>query len=247
MALPLSSMFIGYLFGECQFLNLFDYDYSVDSKITYTPLEYTNYATNIATAFLTFAAVVIALFKESIVGLIWHPRLEITVDSPKGFSEELNEDAIPLKANSYKSTLVFENKGNSEAGNCELYINEIKTGIDVNHLKTFKKHGLVEPLKWGEGTSVDIPQGKARTFEILEIMARTSTPTGALDSTPLAINIKGTKALTFSDDAKVISIEYCLKHNLGRQENFTVFVEWTGKWHNRKTEMNNCLNVSIKK
>lgn len=235
-------LLVGYIIGECQIINLFHYQYDINTKISYTPIEYTYYISSMITAIGTIGAVLVALFKDFIYSLFFKPKFVVSLDGTNGFTENLNKDANPLKAVDYRSHLVFENKGNTEAEKCELSINEIRRGRDKEHLTAVYNRGLGKPLLWEDGSSVDIPENKAKYIQILQIKPGNSLPSQGND-TPPTMKIIGAEIDDISNTSDMFEIDYCLKYHSGHQQNFTVTIEWNGGWCDRKTEMDNLLNV----
>lgn len=235
-------LLMGYIIGECQFLNLFKYQYDVNTQISYTPVEYTYYMSSILTAIGTIGAVLVALFKDFIYSLFFKPKLAISLEGTNGFTENLNKDASPLKALDYRTHLVFENTGNAEAEKCELFINEIRKGRDKDHLSAIYNRGLGKPLLWDGEDSVDIPENKSKYIQILQVKPGNSLPNQGEENPP-TLTIIGAQIEDLSHTSDMLEIDYCLKYHSGRQHNFTIALEWNGEWCDRKTEMNHVLNI----
>lgn len=244
-------LFVGYLLGVFFPLELLKPVFSETDKID--KAEYYRLLISLLSAFITFCAVLVALFKDDLREYWKRPIISIALgnnSTTETFSEnsQTNSSTDPLIANSYITKVEVENKGNLSALNTEIILEKLTfTEKDTNILQNIDCSG--KPLIWNgsDSTSITLPVGAKKTISILHIFApeKISKPDGQTYKEPSKIIIgdkicgkehnKGKWLATFTI--------YAQNHKPTR---FTIEIEWTGIWKTRLTEFNTQFNINLK-
>ncbi len=196
----------------------------------------------------TIAAVVVALWKESILSKLNHPRLVLKLQEG-GFIENIDSEQENPQADDYLCLLEIENEGNIIASNCDVHICEFK------HSKKSKeslkvKHNLNgnKTLFW-EAKRVDIPVNTKKDIWLFRIKSPNGygTPTSAstISSMPV-IEFNGIKPDYKYLKSGYWEVSYYINCQNGETKKFTIEIKWDGVWKTRKTEMVDALKVTMK-
>jgi len=114
--------------------------------------EFLYYIASILSMFATFAAVIVALFKDEIMKWFKRPNVDVSLVNENGFEENLDLNQKNPQAKAYICSLKLENIGNVEALQCQLFISEVRIRKNDkklwNPLKSNKSQNVV---KWGKG------------------------------------------------------------------------------------------------
>lgn len=186
---------------------------------------------SIFSAIFTFLAVVVALFKDEIVGNFKRAdvRSEVLCDTVEEFLNEAQGDKDPSVAK-YFNHLVLKNMGNINAQDCELSVDcmsfQGKNDLRPMPINYQRKKVLLDGL---ERTYIPLNGGK-REAELVEITA-TEDPNGnkktqlLIAGNPVLVK-DGTWTVTFCLNMSNASVKY-LKFS----------IRWNGKWHDHKNNM----------
>jgi hypothetical protein len=245
--ISVSCIAVGYLIGSFLPLQLFKPDFADE---TLNKGEYYRLITSIVSAFITFLALIVALFKDDL-RVLWNcPKIQflfpenITIEECE--SEVSNQTKI---AKRYISRIEVQNNGNLPAFNAEIFLTKLefkpKDNAITQNIETYN-----EALKWEEKSdlkSIIIPPGGKKMMNIVEIIApeKISTPALTKENKPPILSIGTTKHS--KEDAKGEWIAtftlYAQNHN---PIDFTIEIKWSGKWESRLTEFKNQYKITQK-
>lgn len=227
IALILSAI-VGYIFGSLWPIASVMYPLS-DSPVD----KGTNLGNfiSIFSAIFTFLAVVVALFKDEIVGNFKRAdvKAEALCDTVEEYLNEVQGEKDPSVAK-YYNHLVLKNMGNINAQDCELSVDcmsfQGKSDLHATPINYQKKKVLLDGQ---ERTYIPLNGGK-REAELVEINA-TGDPNGnkktqlLIAGNPMMVK-DGTWTVTFCLNMSNASVKY-LKFS----------IRWDGKWHDHKNNM----------
>jgi hypothetical protein len=213
--------------------------------------EYYRFIVSIISAFITFCAVLVALFKDDLREYWKRPRLilsepsQITIEDLNDYETESTNRA--LIANRYISRIEIKNSGNIPSINTELFLEKLefksKESTIIQQIECYGK-----PLQWNgsESTAMVLPVGAKKLIDIVNITVpeKISKPDSQIEKNPSKIIIggipnhkeknKGTWYATFG--------LYSQNHSL---VSFKVEIEWTGVWTSRLTEFKSQYQIKI--
>lgn len=215
--------------------------------------EYYRLLISIISAFITFCAVLVALFKDDLREYWKKPIIKTSLGNnptTEIFSEssQTNSSTDPLIANSYITKVEVVNQGNLSALSTEIILEKLTfKEKDTDILQNIDCSG--KPLNWNgsDSNSITLPVGAKKTITILNIFApeKVSKPDGQTSKEPSKIiigditcskeHIKGKWEATFTI--------YAQNHKPTR---FTLEIEWTGIWKTRLTEFANQFKINLK-
>jgi hypothetical protein len=188
-------------------------------------------------AFFTLMAVVVALFKDEIVGNF--KSVDVTEDLLSSSVEEyLNEnqgggDPTVVK---YYNQIFFKNRGNVNALDCELTVESIdfksRTDLHYKPVSVAKRKVLLGGL---ERTYIPKDGGKRET-DLLEIMVSEEPDGNKKTQLLIANNPVAAKAGTWI-------VEYCINMSNAAVRHCKFEISWDGVWHDHKNNM----QIEIKK
>jgi hypothetical protein len=238
---------IGGLLG-LSFLFKWGFKVLVDESVS--KMEYYQFVTNIFEAIGTCAAVIVALFLNEIRACFRKVSFDIALGCEDLF-EELEDTGGTKRALKYYNYIQFFNKGNINAHNCELYLeNATFFLLEDNKNGDFVSVGN-EPINWGYNRSsmIYIPSHGKKFVRVFEMIApqQQSDPNGKEDNTtPVQYCFLG---FIRSIEAKKGKWEltYCLNTTNAKPVRIKLSVTWTGKWEQRQTDMKKFLTVKIEK
>lgn len=223
----------------------------VNKDITLNEI-YTRVATIIA-AFMTFLAVMVALFKEDIRKYWEYAKLELKTRDKKGFREVL-EDTPPSTSGQpskivqrYESILIIENIGTISAKNCEIYIESLKCNNE-NYIEPNEVPYNHEPLKWIHNDSAStILHSKGKGYvKIAEIRPqnKVAKPNNKEIIEPPKIIIGNIEpSPQFQNGTWNIALLICSEN--ADTTRCILTIKWNGKWHDREADMSN-LTLDLK-
>lgn len=212
--------------------------------------EYYRLIVSIISAFITFFALFIALFKDDIREQWKRPQIQFelpekhTVEDTDS-SLDAESGAETIKAKRYLTRIEIQNNGNLPALNCEMYLDKLEfipkdTSISQNI------ECSSAPLKWNgtDSQTIIIPPGGKKLVDVLEVTApeKISTPNSAKTNNKSALII-GTIP-NHKDQSKgkwkAIFSLYAQNHN---PVSIEVEIEWNGLWKNRLTEFSSHFQI----
>lgn len=188
-------------------------------------------------AFFTLLAVIVALFKDEIIGNFKSVDLAIDLlcDTVEEYYNEAQGDKDPSVAKFYNQ-VIFKNNGNINALDCELHVEKIlfkgNTDLHYNPVSIKKNKVLIS----GQDRTYIPKDGGHREATLLEIM--TSEDPNGIRKTQLNIADNTVQA-----KAGKWIVEYCLNMSNASIKHCKFEIEWDGNWHENKSMM----QVQIKK
>lgn len=202
---------------------------------------------SLITAMGTFAAVVVALFKDEIRKYLWKPKFDIS-EWDSMAKEDIEHESGRVTAKRHYNGIDIHNTGSACANDCMVFIQSIE------YIRQAGAHPVLlydgeHQISWNgirPQDSVDIPKGGKKSFQLFEILPPEagSTPDGNESSKfpKLSIcNIHWSQT-TYSGDWHVKCVLYV---NSNIQKTFVAKINWDGTWHPRKTEMDSHITFTI--
>lgn len=207
--------------------------------------DYYGIIINILYTIVTFLAVVVALWKESILRFFKHPQCTIEL-LEGGLIENIDLEQQTPQADSYECILKIENKGNSVALGCEICISEIlyakKSSIEKKPIRNL--YGDKKLL--GE-LPLDIPPRISKEINLFKIASPTNFGTpDTNEPSNLKIDFNGIQEIPSNRSQNGFwEIRYYMNYKNGESLRFSLNIEWDGSWKNRKSEMKDVLKTKI--
>jgi len=232
--------------------NIFPFEYLKPelSSQEITKGEYLKFITAAISAFLTFLAILVALFKDDLREIWKRPKIEFsfpeikTIENLEGeFEEEHN-----IQANDYTTRVIIENTGNSPSLNSELFLEKLEfTPKDTSIAQFIETTGA--PLEWNgtEVSSITIPSGGKKTINIAKITKpeKTSLPDSAKTNNPSTLIIG--KVCTKKEENKGKWLATFMFYNQNNKPiRFEVLIEWNGIWKGRLADFEKLYKIEIK-
>lgn len=219
--------------------------------ISDTPIskaEYYQLVTSIFEAIGTCAAVIVALFLNEIRACFKKVSFDIALSSEDAL-EEVEDIKGTKKALKYYNHIEFFNKGNINAQNCELYLENAEFFLSENNKNCDSFSVGNEPINWGNNSSpmVYVPSQGKKILRIFEMIApqKQSNPTGKDDNIiPAQYSFLG---FPHNVDAKKGKWEliYCLNSTNSKPQRFKLSIEWNGEWEGRQADMKKLLTMKM--
>jgi hypothetical protein len=205
--------------------------------------EYYRFIVSIIAAFITFSAVLVALFKDDLREY-WKRPILIFSEPLQMIIEELNTNSESgssndnLVANKYISRMEIKNNGNLPSINTEIFLEKLEfKEKDTTILQNIECYG--KPLEWNgtEATSMILPVGAKKLIDIVVITAseKVSKPDSQTTKNPSKIYIGGIQ--TNKDQNKgTWYATFGLYAQNHKPISFKIEMEWNGIWKPRLTE-----------
>ena len=242
------SLTIGYLIGNFVPFEVFKPNFAEEIL---TKGEYYRLMISIISAFITFLAVFIALFKDDIREIWKRPKIEFSM--PKEITIEETDSLLDsesgsetIKAIRYISRIEVINKGNLPALNSEIYLDKLEfTPKDSSIAQNIECSSAALHWNGTDNSSIIIPPGGKKTINILEVTApeKMSTPDSARTK-----NISKLIIGTIPNNKEHVKEKWNATFSLYAQNHnpisFSIEIEWNGLWKNRLTEFNNQFQVN---
>lgn len=242
-------LIIGIVLGliGCLFIIQISSDIVLEGKCSKP--EFIYYLSQILGVFVTFMAVLVAIFGSEIKAMIFRPKCKIVLTNNDGIIEKLSDSLYnqSKKADLYDCILKIMNVGNKGISNCELIISKVQYKAD-DRQKRFKdllQNGY-KRIYWysRDELAINLPVGDNREVRLFRISPSMQTP-DEKGSSPARLSIigygldpkysqKGTWKVTY----KLLTQEKVL-------ETFSVVFFWSGQWQDRLTEMKEEVNVKL--
>lgn len=227
-------------------------------KIEFSTIQTADYysiVVNSISAFVTFLAVIIALFKEDIRKLWEFSKITVTIPS-ESFFEVLNssigntEDNIsrPLEAIKYYCNIEVCNSGNISAMGLEIQLESL----------TFSSPDFTTPqmietssksISWNNQNESKInlsPEGR-KIISIIELSApeQQSSPGGNNTTLPSKLNFAGISNNSDFIRGKWVG-SFAIFSTNAKPTRFKIEIDWNGRWQSRATEMRSNLRIDLK-
>lgn len=209
---------------------------------------------NVTVAFVTFLAVIVALFKEDIRKIWEYARIEVHIPENYIF-EKLNADVVSqkseedkhLEAQKYISRIEILNSGNISAFGTELYLEKLEYKSSAfTEVQEIETTGI--PLSWSgiDKSSIIIPPSGKKMAEIVELSApdKQSLPNGEHITIPPKLVIGNINIKADMNNGLWLAT-FVLHSQNTKSVRFITEIEWKGKWEKRLTEMKNCFKIEI--
>ena len=188
-------------------------------------------------AFFTLLAVIVALFKDEIVGCFKNVDVsgEALCSTVEETFDEIPRDGDPV-VSKYFNQIIFKNTGNVNALDCELIIDRIqfksRTEIYPHSIQLTQK---ILQLSGQDKTYIP-KDGGTREADLVEITS-SEDPNGNRNTQLL---VAGTPVP--SRDGTWM-VELCLIMSNATRKHFQFEIVWDGNWHDNKNHM----QISVKK
>lgn len=219
---------LGYIFGGLWPFRIIMYDLSEE------PVNKGQNLSNLIAIFssiFTLLAVVVALFKDEIVGNFKSVELDVapicdTIEV--SYDESMAEEDPTISK--YYNNVIFNNQGNINALGCELQVEniEFKGPSDLHQRKiTFSKKKV---MLGGQEQSYIPKNGGKRETSLIEIMT-SEDPEG---NKKIQLSIAENQV---QPKAGLWIVEYCLNMSNANIRHYKFQIEWDGKWHDNKSMM----------
>lgn len=192
---------------------------------------------SIFVALFTLFAVIVALFKDEIVGNFKSVDVDIDVlsDTVEEYLNESQGNSDPT-VSKFFNQMVFKNKGNVNALDCELLLEKISFKSQTDLLPRPINITKSKVLIGGQDRTYIPKNGGHREADLIEIMA-TEDPDGNKKTQLLiADNPVPSKAGTWT-------VECCLNMSNASIKHCQFEIVWDGNWHEHKNNM----QIQIKK
>lgn len=211
--------------------------------------EYINVFINIVVAIASFLAVIVALFKESILSLLNHPNLAIQL-LDDGIIENIDREQQYPKTESYVCLLEINNKGNKVAEGTEIVVEEVQySKRSKNDLQPIRGYRGKKKLFW-DSVAVELPTFIPKEIELFNIVCPNNYGTPDVPTTDniekLRIKFNGLDLNLNQTEKGFWQIKYYIRYKGGKSVRFSLLVEWDGTWKSRKMEMKDVLKVKLK-
>lgn len=214
--------------------------------------EYYRFIVSIISAFITFCAVLVALFKDDLREYWKRPRLilsEPTQITIEGFNDvETESTNRALVANKYISRIEIQNSGNISSVNTELLIEKLEfKAKDSTIIQEIECYGKSLPWNGSDSTTMVLPAGVKRLIDIVFITVpeKISKPDSSTVTSPSKISIGGITNHVEKNNGTWIATFglYSQNHSL---VTFKVEIEWSGIWKSRLAEFKSQYQIKLK-
>jgi hypothetical protein len=239
---------LSYIVGNYVPINLFKVNVKVEEIST---TEYIRLVISIISIFLTFMAILVALFKDDFRERWKRPK--ILFSEPNDCLSEVkdqNTSINVIEALQYNYRVQIHNNGSLPSLNTEIYLEKlefIQNNLEITN--PLEISGV--PLFWDEKKvkeAIIIPPGGMKMLNIIELRApeKESLPDKTLPQKLPVLKIgdiiankeknSGTWLATFT--------LYAQNHNPIK---FITKVQWDGTWQNRLADMGSILKIELQK
>jgi len=204
-------------------------------------------------AFVTFIAVIIALFKEDIRKFWEYSKICVSIPN-ESFVEVLKtntsdtpNDSMFLESEKYNCKIQVKNSGNISALGVEMYLESLTYScVDYPTPQEIVTTG--SPIIWNQSNESRInlqPEGSKRIciFELLAPSSQ-SSPSGSNTNIPATLIIAGIQINSEQRRGKWIGTFAIFTSN-SKPVRFRLEIDWNGRWEKRVTEMRNNLTINL--
>ena len=234
LLLLLVSILLGYIFGCLWPLGSIMYTLSDNTVDRGQNLD--NFI-SIFVALFTLLAVIVALFKDEIVGNFKSVDINVDVlcDTVEEYLNESQGNGDPTVAKFYNQ-IVFRNKGNINALDCELLLEKIsfksQTDLLPRSINILKNKVLIS----GQERTYIPKNGGHREADLIEITTSEDPNGNKKNQLLIADNPVPSRAGTWT-------VECCLNMSNASIKHCQFEIVWDGNWHEHKNNM----QIQIKK
>ena len=234
LLLLLVSILLGYIFGCLWPLGSIMYTLSDNPVDRGQNLD--NFI-SIFVALFTLLAVIVALFKDEIVGNFKSVDINVDVlcDTVEEYLNESQGNGDPTVAKFYNQ-IVFRNKGNINALDCELLLEKIsfksQTDLLPRSINILKNKVLIS----GQERTYIPKNGGHREADLIEITTSEDPNGNKKNQLLIADNPVPSRAGTWT-------VECCLNMSNASIKHCQFEIVWDGNWHEHKNNM----QIQIKK
>ena len=222
---------------------------NIDWGIKISSGELFYYSVSFIQAIATIAAVIVALFSETIKEHLRKPVLEITLHNVE-LIEELESNGVQnKKAKRYHNSIDIFNKGNGNVDNCEICIESILfKGMGASTYSTITDNE--SHIFWNsreEQKTTYIPVQGKKNFPLYEILPPEEQATpggGGLAKIPPRLKI-GEVNIPEEYCGGEWLVNLCLYSPCMKPIKFSITISWNGAWENRQMEMKNKVSNTI--
>ena len=249
--LLLVPLIIGYLVGVFFPIQLLKPNYS-DNE-TFNKVEYYRFLVSVISAFITFCAVIVALFKDDLREFWKKPNIKVSMTDRNTIEEfnnasESGSSSDPLIASKYISKIEIENIGNLASLNTEIILENLEfKEKDTSILQPVECSG--KPLQWNgmDATSITLPVGAKKTISIAIITApeKVSKPDSQSVKNPSKVIIGGVENNHEQLKGTWIGTFTIYAQNY-KPTSFKIEMEWSGIWKPRLTEFKTQYKINLK-
>lgn len=215
------------------------------SKVPITTYQFYDLVIKIIAAILTLSAVIVALFKESLISAFRYVDLKIENRDHECIHEVINPAADPPVAESYETILKVSNIGNILAERCSIKVTDIKfknnpdieTSIDVYESTPIVWNNQKEEIDIHSENYNSVTAITLSTDENLTVPGQNQGQNAKLIIGGIPIpneNTNGKFEVTFELQ--------CSNHKVIK---FKLFVAWNGEWRSRSSDIKGCYSVKI--
>lgn len=252
IGLGLMIVILAYLIG-----NLIPIKY-LSPTVDSTPIktaEYYGIIISSLSAFVTFLAVIIALFKEDIRKIWEYSKIQVSIPK-ENFFEILNSSIghttdnsnQPLEAIKYNCKIEIYNSGSISAMGLEMQLESlVYTGSDYPTPQIIETLG--QSINWNglNETKINLPPEGKKALSILELSApeQQSSPTGQNVLIPAKLVIANIDNNSDFKKGKWTAAFAIFSTN-AKPVRFKIEIDWNGRWQMRATEMKNNLKIDLK-
>lgn len=187
----------------------------------------------------TLSAVVVALFKDEIVGNF--KKVDVSAkmlcDTVEECSNESQGDVDPTVEKFYNQ-IIFTNEGNVNALDCELLVEKMffkgRSEVNPHKIDISNKKILIS----GQERAYIPKNGGHREANIIEIVSSANPNGNETSQLTIANNTVPVKNGTWTVDC-------CLNMSNATIKHYQIEIVWDGKWHDHKNNMQ--IQIKIKK
>ncbi len=214
--------------------------------------EYYRLLISIISAFITFSAVIVALFKDDIREYWKYSKIDfnspanITIEDRNDDGDSQSDDLIQVRR--FLSRIEVQNSGNLPTMNAEIYLDKLEFIPNDSTIPQYVET-TGTPIKWNGANSetIIIPPGGKKLINVVEVIApeKISLPDSAKESKPAKLII-GNIENKLGDNKGKWNATFTLYAQNVKATSFVINIEWNGIWKNRLTEMSNYFKIEKK-
>lgn len=223
----------------------------IDVSKKYGVLETVYYISSPIGTFITFLAVLVAVFGNEFKMWLFREKCDVYIDKDT-FAEVVSgsDNIESIEARQYDCNLCIENIGGREIEECGLFLKSVVYRIDNSSKPKNLRVLNQKALYWNRPdiTRTNILTNEKKIVPILRIhpSVTTQTPDNLQSSIiPVHISIMGYSLDEKYNRKGIWEIAYCISTPHKVIKEFTVRVSWSGAWKQRQTEMTDEVTVEL--
>lgn len=203
---------------------------------------------HIAGALASFSAVLVALFKESILRFIHGPRFEI-IEPAEGVSlKEVTKDHNTKEVISLYYDVGVKNAGGGVATDCTIEPCEIKYRANQgNNFHSKKRNTAFSEITW-KSENKDLSSGVTREVRLFEIKppSKSEYPNGEGAQERCKLSIWGCRITGIEIRKGEWEITYFIASKNGVQKKFRLNINWNGEFCSNTNDISDCITVNLR-